>query len=256
MTGKKVKAGATPKAAQTEPHKPNDLKVTLQPGQTKEHQLAEIGLSACAVNAHTAALFAQGAFGKIGIGEAVAVMRAKAVKVETGDLSELEATLTAQAATLDAVFNEMARRAFMNLGQHLDATEKYMRLALKAQGQCRATAETLAEIKFPRSATFIKQANIAGQQQVNNGGPAAKNHSETMIEAKNHAETVTNKATSTRICAPEKTINPTNELISEQANATLDTTGTRASSRLDSKLEAVAASNRTKNRGRQTNRIQ
>lgn len=233
MTGKKVKPGATTKAAQGEPNKANTVNVTLQPGQTKEHQLAEIGLSPCAANAHTAALFAKSAFGTIGIGDALAVMRAKAAKTEAGDLSDLEATLTAQAATLDAVFNEMARRAFMNLGQHLDATEKYMRLALKAQGQCRATAETLAEIKFPRSATFIKQANIAGQQQVNNGQAG--------IEGQ-------------RI-SPEKTINPTNELLTEDTHATLDTAGAGAASRLDSELETMGAVNRANDRSRQARRI-
>ena len=45
-----------------------------------------------------------------------------------------------------------------------------MRLALKAQGQCRATLETLAAIKNP-PVVFARQANInnGGQQQVNNG---------------------------------------------------------------------------------------
>jgi len=43
-----------------------------------------------------------------------------------------------------------------------------MRLALKAQAQARATAETLSVIKNPMP--YIKQANIAnGPQQVNNG---------------------------------------------------------------------------------------
>ena len=43
-----------------------------------------------------------------------------------------------------------------------------MRLALKAQGQCRATLETLATIKNP-PVVFARQANIAqGPQQVNN----------------------------------------------------------------------------------------
>ena len=43
-----------------------------------------------------------------------------------------------------------------------------MRLALRAQGQCRATAETLAAIKNG-PAVFARQANIAhGPQQVNN----------------------------------------------------------------------------------------
>jgi hypothetical protein len=43
-----------------------------------------------------------------------------------------------------------------------------LRLALKVQGQCRATVETLAVIKNPP--VFAKQANItSGPQQVNNG---------------------------------------------------------------------------------------
>jgi hypothetical protein len=47
-----------------------------------------------------------------------------------------------------------------------------MRLALKAQSQCRATLETLATVKNP-PVLFAKQANIAnGPQQVNNGTPA------------------------------------------------------------------------------------
>ena len=59
-----------------------------------------------------------------------------------------------------------------NAGECLDATDKYMRLALKAQSQCRATLETLAGIKNP--IPYIKQTNIAnGPQQVNNGQIAA-----------------------------------------------------------------------------------
>jgi hypothetical protein len=34
--------------------------------------------------------------------------------------------------------------------EYLDATDRYLRLALKAQGQCRATLETLAAIKTRR----------------------------------------------------------------------------------------------------------
>ena len=44
-----------------------------------------------------------------------------------------------------------------------------MRLALKAQSQCRTTLDTLASIKNP-PVVFARQANIAqGPQQVNNG---------------------------------------------------------------------------------------
>ena len=51
--------------------------------------------------------------------------------------------------------------------------EVNMRIALRAQSQCRAALETLAAIKNPSSVAFVRQANIAhGPQQVNNGpGP-------------------------------------------------------------------------------------
>src|SRR3546814_13505993 len=44
-----------------------------------------------------------------------------------------------------------------------------MRLALKAQSQARTTIETLAEVKNPKAVAFVKQANIANNQQVNHG---------------------------------------------------------------------------------------
>jgi hypothetical protein len=45
-----------------------------------------------------------------------------------------------------------------------------MRMAMRAQNQCRMTLETLATIKNP-PVVYAKQANInnGGQQQVNNG---------------------------------------------------------------------------------------
>jgi hypothetical protein len=46
------------------------------------------------------------------------------------------------------------------MGEYVDAADTYMRLALRAQSQCRATLETLAAIKNPPVA-FANQANIA-----------------------------------------------------------------------------------------------
>src|SRR5260370_33541175 len=52
----------------------------------------------------------------------------------------------------------------------MEAAERYMRLALKAQSQCRATIETLAEMKNLKPVAFVHQANNAnGPQQVSNG---------------------------------------------------------------------------------------
>jgi hypothetical protein len=86
-----------------------------------------------------------------------------------GDLSRGEAILMSQAFTLDAIFNKLAVLARQNLFQNLEAGDTLLRLALRAQAQCRATIETLAETKYPTGATFVRQANIAhGPQQVNN----------------------------------------------------------------------------------------
>ena len=92
--------------------------------------------------------------------------------VNRGDLQRVEGMLIAQAHTLDNIFSNLARRA---QGQeYLKQWEAYMRMAMKAQNQCRMTLETLATIKNP-PVVFARQANInnGGQQQVNNGDARA-----------------------------------------------------------------------------------
>jgi hypothetical protein len=98
-------------------------------------------------------------------------LSAQVAAVNRGDMSRAEAMLIAQAHTLDELFANLARRSSSNIGAgYLDAADRYMRLALKAQSQCRTTLETLAEIKNPRAVAFVRQANIShGPQQVNNG---------------------------------------------------------------------------------------
>ena len=61
--------------------------------------------------------------------------------------------------------------------EYIPAMETYLKLALKAQTQCRTTLQTLAEIKNPQPVSFVKQANIShGPQQINNGvSPRAEN---------------------------------------------------------------------------------
>lgn len=177
MTTKKKSAPA--KATAADVVALNTLQVKQVPGKSDALLLAESALSATAGNASTARTFAHHSFGHTGINQSIAVIQEKAAKVQAGDLSEMEALLVAQATSLDAIYTEMARRAALNMGEHLAATEIYMRLALKAQSQCRSTLESLAEIKAPRHVSFVKQANIAhGPQQVNNGNaPAHGNNS-------------------------------------------------------------------------------
>lgn len=101
------------------------------------------------------------AVGDLDVSSLFEELRKQAITASTGDLKRQEAILTIQAHTLDTVFKELARRSCANLGEYMDAAERYMRLALKAQSQCRATIETLAEIKHPKPVAFVHQANIA-----------------------------------------------------------------------------------------------
>ena len=183
-TNKEKKLAAVPAAPAAVPTAKNAVSVEGKPGQTEDRVIAEVSLSPTNSSALTAATFSQYTFGQLSLQDVLQVMCDKAAKVNTGDLKEAESMLAAQATALDAIFNEMARRAAMNMGQHLGATDTYLRLALKAQSQCRSTVEALAEIKNPRPVAFVKQANIAnGPQQVNNGvaGPAPARVEEKVI---------------------------------------------------------------------------
>ena len=92
-------------------------------------------------------------------------LKARAQATVQGDLTLVSEVLTAQALTLDAMFTEMARRASLNMGDYLDAMERYARLALKAQANSRATLEALARLHQPREQT-VKHVHV------NEGGQA------------------------------------------------------------------------------------
>ena len=140
------------------------------PGQSQERALTENALSPATKAACISRMFSKGLFGETDITETVAVIQQQADDIVGGDLSGLERMLTAQAITLDTMFAELARRAALNIGSHIDAAEMYLRLALKAQGQARATAEAIAEIKHPRAVAYVRQTNVStAPMQVNNG---------------------------------------------------------------------------------------
>ncbi|MGN6226981.1 MAG: hypothetical protein ACTHNM_06085 [Dyella sp.] len=126
------------------------------------------------------------------------VLKEQADKVGAGDLGHAEAMLCSQATAFNTMFAELARRAAVNMGEYMGATETYLKLALRAQNQCRAT---LATIKSP-PVVFAKQANIAhGPQQVNNNTASIARASETerapneLLEADHHEQGLDTGAT-------------------------------------------------------------
>ena len=163
--GRRVKKEPVPKALAVS--RSNTLVNRLKPNETPVEATADMLVSGLVTNAVTAVQFSK-SFNDVDLTACVAKLHAAVNRVHGGDLREAEALLTAQVMALNSIFSSMAQRAAMNTGEYLDATDRYLRPALKAQAQCRATVETLAEIKNPPT-LFARQANIAhGPQQVNN----------------------------------------------------------------------------------------
>jgi len=127
--------------------------------------------NALTIHAYCKNLFADG---EIALVDLVYRLDAQSKALSGGDLERAEAMLSAQAHTLDTLFNHLAQRA--TRAEYVRNFELYLKLALKAQSQCRTTLEALAEIKNPTSVSFVRQANIAhGHQQVNNQGSSDTN---------------------------------------------------------------------------------
>ena len=154
------------------------------------------------------------------LNDLVAELASQASAANNGSMVRSEAMLVAQSHTLDAIFNSLAQIARANLVENLDAADKLLRLGLKAQSQCRATIEALATIKNPPNVAFVNQANIASNQQVNNGSiPVQESETERLL----------------------------NELLGRSHGERLDPRAAGAASGTDSKLETVAAIHGTAN---------
>ena len=148
-------------------------------------------------------------------------------EVKGGELHTLEAMLISQATALQTIFTSLARRAqTQEYQKHL---ESFLGLALKAQAQSRATISALVDLKYPRQATFVKQANIAnGPQQVNNGAVAGASP-EQYAQACTHAE---------------RSATEQNKLLEADHGNDLDTGAQGAAGGADTHLEAVGAGQR------------
>lgn len=218
----------SPKTESAAPAEKNVLSIAPEPGEDAELALVKVRLHPVFTAATTMRNFER-QLAEHDIGALIKELGRHVTDVKAGNMNRAEAMLMSQANTLDAIFNALAQRAGANVGTHRDTAEIYLRMALKAQSQCRTTLETLAEIKAPRSTQFIKQQNVASQQQVNNGA-------------------VTNGGIAR---AHEKNSSQSNELLEAQDGERLDTGTTGTASSIDQQLAAVGAVDRTANKGRQ-----
>lgn len=206
--------------------------ITGVAGQSRDRLISDVAIGGLVSNARTLMNFSASGFGKMSLVDTALSIGAAATEIHGGDLRAAETMLTAQAIALDSVFSELARRAALNIGEHLGATETYMKLALKAQGQCRATLVALAEIKNP-PVLFARQLNVAnGPQQVNNGSAPAHSAHSAQAPAGAHAG---------------QTASLQNELLEQQHGNFLDTRTQGLAIVAGSHLAAVGEINRPAN---------
>ncbi|WP_430429212.1 hypothetical protein [Parasphingorhabdus sp.] len=121
------------------------LEITKKDGKTESYQMADVVMRPQVRNGYVAGYFGGKHFSgkQPDISDTVEIMADACKKVRDGDLSDQRDILTSQAMALDALFTSMVNHSARNMGEYLDASERYMRLALKAQTQCRTTIEAL-----------------------------------------------------------------------------------------------------------------
>ena len=148
----------------------------------KENKTVDpVGIAEIATDpAKNAALVIRSFFqeGEPDVRTALEILDKTIAEVQSGSMKPAEAILVSQAKALDSLFMSFVTIAQKN-AKNTKTLEPLMRIALKAQNQCRATIQTLNEVKNPRSVAYVQQANISnGHQQVNNGVAGEKNQIE------------------------------------------------------------------------------
>lgn len=215
MTAKPKTVAAAPKS--------NTLTIEAKPDESRDALIAKLAAGAHFGAASIITSYGKPSLGEVSLTDLLRALKEQAGMIKSGDLSDAEAMLGSQAIALNVMFAELARRAGLNMGEYMGAAETYLKLALRAQSQCRATLETLAAIKSP-PVVFARQANIAhGPQQVNNAASIAR---------------------------ADESGKPPTKLLEHDHGERLDTRTAAAASGSNQTVETVAAIHRPTNRRR------
>jgi len=200
---------------------PATLALLGQKGQTEAEVRAAATIGPAVQAAYTVTKIEKGG----DLNALVGALETQSKRASSGDTGRMEEILITQAHTLDLIFNNLTRRAVANMQEgYVPVAETYLRLALKAQSQARASIESLAEIKNP-PVVYARQANFAnGPQQVNNGAESSRARE--------------NKIAPSRLSGHEHELPP-------------DSRASALASRVDPTLETVGAINGTADDRRQ-----
>ncbi len=136
-------------------------------------------------------------------------------RLSLDNLNEIEYMLMMQTKTLDLFFYQTLKQIpGLKITNHV---QLYTDIALRAQNQSRKTLLALANLKNPKKAMFVKQQNVAVNQQVINDSKL-DNESDKNIKK------------------------VANELLKERNNETLDFRGTPTSSRANQIMATMEVS--------------
>ena len=141
-------------------------------------------------------------------------LRAQHAALALDNLAQAENMLISQSVALQGIFTTLASRAMTSNSP--EQLQNMLGLALRAQSGSRATLQALGELKNPRHATFVRQANFAqGPQQVNNAIAPARTQENIAVSA--------NKLTGTSNELLEDTSAPGQAITGHPDVATLET---------------------------------
>lgn len=119
--------------------------IRAKEGQSEGEALAEKFIIGCYGNAFVAASNSSGVIGKtVEASDAIKVIEEGIERVERGETLELESLLVSQCYSLNALFGRLASRAEQFIDISPMDYELNLKLALKAQSQCRASIETIS----------------------------------------------------------------------------------------------------------------
>jgi hypothetical protein len=90
------------------------------------------------------------------IGRTVAIIESAAAKIDAGDFTAIESALAGQALALDVIFDQFARRSARGDLLFHDP----MKMALRAQSQCRVTFKNLIALKNPDASRNSRKRTI------------------------------------------------------------------------------------------------
>ena len=174
-----------------------------QDEKAESERYAKISLSASFMSAAISDSFTNALLPDAKLADVASALGDKVTTIQNGDMKPIEAMLIGQAQALQTMFVSLGRQAASKTS--LPQYTAFMNLALKAQSQSRATIQALIELKYPKQATFVKQANIAnGHQQINNAtsthAPAhakENQHSQNKLLEAQHNEWLDNRTAAT-----------------------------------------------------------